>query len=145
MDSFLLWEQGIEIEAEFAGQTKRRVQVPPADVAAPATNTTIGLVATDAVLTKVQATKIAQMAHDGLARAIRPSHTMFDGDTVFCLGTGRRDLPVGEDFFPGQQAQAINDIGHAAAECMARAIIHGVLRAETYGDFLAFGDLKEIE
>src|SRR5206468_10689260 len=50
--------------------------------------TTLGVVATDAVLTKAQANKIAQMAHDGFARAINPVHTMTDGDTIFALGTG---------------------------------------------------------
>ena len=140
-----MWEQDVEIDDEFKGQTKRRVQLPPMDIAAPATNTTIGIVATDAILTKVQATKIAQMAHDGLARAIRPSHTMFDGDTIFCLATGHKDLPLGTDTYPGRQVQFINDIGHAAAECMARAIIHGVLSAKTMGSFLAFRDLKDLK
>ncbi len=51
-------------------------------------NTTIGVVATNARLTKVQATKVAQMAHDGLARAIYPAHTMGDGDAIFALATG---------------------------------------------------------
>lgn len=139
------WEQDIELDGEFVGQANRRVQLPRAGAAMPATNTTLGIVATDAVLSKVQATKIAQMAHDGLARAIRPAHTMFDGDTIFCLATGQKDLPVGKDFFPGQQAQAINDIGHAAAECMARAIVQGVLCAETSGNYTAFSDLQEIK
>jgi L-aminopeptidase/D-esterase-like protein len=74
-------------------------------------------VATDADLTKSQALKVAQMSHDGLARAIRPAHTMFDGDTMFCLATGRRRLPAIPGFFMASQAQAISDIGHAAAEC----------------------------
>lgn len=60
----------------------------PAPVLA-GTNTTIGVVATDAVLTKAQATRLAVMAHDGLARSINPVHTMSDGDTLFVLGTGR--------------------------------------------------------
>ncbi len=140
-----LWEQSIEIDDEFAGQINRRVQLPPADTALPATNTTIGIVATDAILTTAQATKIAQMAHDGLARAIRPSHTMFDGDTIFCLATGQKDLPLGADFLPGRQAQAISDIGHVAAECMSRAIIHGVLSAKTMGSFIAFRELKDFK
>jgi len=138
-----IWEQGSEIDDEFKGQTRRRVQLPPAEPASPATNTTIGIVATDAILTKVQATKIAQMAHDGLARAIRPAHTMFDGDTIFCLATGQKELPVDTDIYPGQQVPALNDIGHAAAECMARAIIHGVLSAKSMGSFLAFKDLQD--
>jgi L-aminopeptidase/D-esterase-like protein len=60
-------------------------------------NTTIGLVATDAALTKVEANRIASIAHDGLARAIRPAHTRYDGDTIFAAstrGTRRLDLEV---------------------------------------------------
>ncbi|HSG41834.1 MAG TPA: P1 family peptidase, partial [Anaerolineales bacterium] len=58
------------------------------------TNTVIGVVATNAKLTKAQATKVAQMAHDGLARTIRPAHTMLDGDTIFALSTGNRKADV---------------------------------------------------
>ena len=54
----------------------------------PAENTTIGLVATNARLTKAQARKVADMAHDGFARAIVPAHTMADGDTIFAIATG---------------------------------------------------------
>jgi L-aminopeptidase/D-esterase-like protein len=74
-------------------------------------NTVIGAVATNAALTKVEATKVAQMAHDGLARAIRPAHTMLDGDTIFALSTGNKQSDV-------------TTIGSFAAEAMARAIIH---------------------
>jgi len=140
-----LWEKDIEIGGEFGGLASRRVHLPQPVAPSPATNTTIGIVATDAVLNKAQATKIAQMAHDGMARAIRPSHTMFDGDTIFCMATGQRALPAGEDFFPGRHAPAVNDIGHAAAECMTRAIIHGVLCAESSGAYTAFRDLDDME
>jgi L-aminopeptidase/D-esterase-like protein len=74
-----------------------------------AKNTTLAVVATDAVLTKSQAKKIAMMAHDGMARAIRPAHTMFDGDIVFCLATGKRPLPETPGFFAAPAAQAINE------------------------------------
>ena len=57
-------------------------------------NTTIGVVATTATLTKAECRKLAAVAHDGLARAIRPVHSMFDGDTIFCLSTGEHDLGV---------------------------------------------------
>lgn len=57
---------------------------------APSLNTTIGVILTDATLTKAQAGKVAAVAHDGLARAVRPVHSMTDGDTVFCLASGRR-------------------------------------------------------
>jgi len=143
-DTGHLWERDIEINGEFGEQGGRSVQLPQSDAASPVANTTIGIVATDAEINKVQATKIAQMAQDGLARAIRPSHTMFDGDTVFCMATGRKNLPDTAGFLAGRQAQAISDIGHAAADCMSRAIIHGVLSAETTGIFPAFRDLEDL-
>jgi L-aminopeptidase/D-esterase-like protein len=79
-------------------------------------NTVIGVVATNARLTKEQANKMAQMAHDGLARTIRPAHTMFDGDTIFALSLG-------------DKAADINTIGAFAAEVMAQAILSGVRAA----------------
>ena len=62
-------------------------------VCSPGTNTAIGVVVTDARLTKEQANRVATVAHDGIARAIRPSHTMYDGDAIFCLATGVADAP----------------------------------------------------
>jgi L-aminopeptidase/D-esterase-like protein len=59
------------------------------------TNTTIGVVATDAVLTKAQAHRLAQVAHDGLARSINPVHTLSDGDTLFAMGTGKAGKTAG--------------------------------------------------
>jgi putative pantetheine hydrolase len=138
-----LWEGHLEINNEYGDQGQRRVEMPQALTASPIANTTIGIVATDAKITKVQAKKIAQMTHDGLARAVRPSHTMFDGDTIFCLATGTRELPEVKGILTGKSAQAMNDIGHAAAECMSRAIIHGVLAAESLGEFPAFRDLPD--
>ncbi len=82
------------------------------------TNTTIGVIATDAVLTKVQATKLAQMAHDGLARSINPVHTMSDGDTLFALATGRSTSE------PGMMV-----LGTMAAEVTARAVLRAVQAA----------------
>ncbi len=89
--------------------------------AASSSNTTIGVVATNADLTKVQATKIAQMAHDGYARAIQPVHTPADGDTIFCLGTGKLKIPL--DRFLGI-------IGALAADVMAEAILSAVQHAK---------------
>ncbi len=80
-------------------------------------NTVIGAVATNAKLNKEEANKVAQMAHDGLARAIRPAHTMYDGDTIFALSTGDRSADV-------------NLIGALAAEVFAEAIIRGVKAAQ---------------
>jgi L-aminopeptidase/D-esterase-like protein len=136
-----LWEAHLEIEGEFGPLGARAVRFPESDPLS-VSNTTIGVVATDAVLTKAQAQKIAQMAHDGLARAIRPAHTMFDGDTIFCLAAGPHPLPEIEGFFAAPKAQALNELGRAAADCFARAIVRAVLRAESLGDMIAFRDLE---
>lgn len=86
----------------------------------PAMATTIGVVATDAALTKAQCQKIAGMGHDGMARAINPVHTLFDGDTLFALATGERRAPdLGELFA----------LMAAAGDCVTRAIGHGLLAA----------------
>jgi L-aminopeptidase/D-esterase-like protein len=82
-------------------------------------NTTLGVVATNAVLTKPQLIKVADLAHDGLARAIRPSHAMFDGDTIFSLSTGDPQARI-----PGTTEGNLTDtIGHAAADAMVLAIL----------------------
>jgi L-aminopeptidase/D-esterase-like protein len=84
------------------------------------TNTTIGVVATDAILTKVQAHRLAQVSHDGLARAINPVHTMSDGDTLFALGTGVSGKTVG-----------MMVLATLAAEVTAQAIVRAVLAARS--------------
>jgi L-aminopeptidase/D-esterase-like protein len=84
----------------------------------PGTNTTIGVIATDAVITKLQARKLAQMGHDGLARSINPVHTMSDGDTLFALGTGLAAKS------PGMMV-----LGTMAAEATARAVVRAVMAA----------------
>jgi L-aminopeptidase/D-esterase-like protein len=137
------WEIAMEIDGEFGKQATRAVKLPPKPTTGPIQNTTIGIVATDAVLTKAQAQKVAQMAHDGIARAIRPAHTMFDGDTVFCLATGKRSLPEDSGFFQVPQALCINEIGQAAADCMSRAIIRAVLAAGSLAGMTAFCDLED--
>jgi L-aminopeptidase/D-esterase-like protein len=96
----------------------------------PAENTTIGVVATNAVLTKAQARKVAQMAHDGYARAIVPAHTPGDGDTIFALATGAR---------PGAANVAL--IGALAAEVMADAILRAARQAEGLAGVPAARDL----
>ena len=94
-------------------------------------------------MNKPQALKVAQMAHDGMARAIRPSHTMFDGDTVFCMATCRRKLPEPGGFFIVPHAQAVSEIGHAAADCLARAIIRAIVDADSVGEMQAFKELED--
>ena len=94
----------------------------------PFSNTTIAVVATSATLTREQANKMAQMAHNGLAQAIRPAHTMFDGDTVFALALG----PTSQQLQDSQLAAAhISAIGAAAATTVARAIVKAVRNATT--------------
>jgi len=85
----------------------------------PGANTTIGAVLTDAVLTKEQANRVATVAHDGIARAVRPAHTLYDGDTMFCLATGavsaRPDLveAVAADVVARAIAAGVRAAGHA--------------------------------
>ena len=86
-------------------------------------NTTIGVVVTDAELTKEQANRVAAVAHDGIARAVRPAHTRYDGDTIFCLATGAvAAVTAGTAPVP-----ALADLVEvAAAEAVARAIAQAV-------------------
>jgi len=88
----------------------------------PGENTTIGVVATNAKLTKAQATRMALMADDGMARAINPSHTMGDGDTVFALATGRWNGEVN-----------VTMVGALAAEAMSEAIVRAAVHADALG------------
>jgi L-aminopeptidase/D-esterase-like protein len=96
--------------------------------ARPFSNTTIGVVATNAILSKEQANKMAEMAQDGVARAIRPAHTLYDGDTIFALATG--DIPADASL-----------VGALAAEVVARAIVRGVRGARAAGGLPASSDL----
>jgi L-aminopeptidase/D-esterase-like protein len=89
-------------------------------------NTVIGAVATNAKLTKAQATKVAQMAQDGIARTIRPAHTMLDGDAIFALSTGAKKADV-------------STIGAFAAEVMAQAILRAVKTANAAGGLPGLG------
>lgn len=91
-------------------------------------NTTIGVVLTDAALTVEQANVVASMAHDGIARATCPAHTMFDGDALFVLASGTRG------------AGDVTLLGHAAAECVAQAIVRGVKLARGLGGVKAWNE-----
>jgi L-aminopeptidase/D-esterase-like protein len=92
-------------------------------------HTVIGVVATNARLDKTQINKVAQMAHDGLARTIRPAHTMFDGDTIFALATGKRRADP-------------SIVGAFAAEVTAQAVVRAVETARPAGGLPAFsGDV----
>ena len=91
-------------------------------------NTTIGIVVTDAPLSKADLKKVAEMAHDGFARAIRPVHTQFDGDTLFAVSTATHDENVKTVSHSGA---ILNSIGVAAAKVVEMAIIDGVTEAES--------------
>ena len=134
------WAWPFEQDGEFGGKG------PPAGLpddldyefanprmAKTAANTTLAVVATDMSLTKTQARRVAIMAQTGLARALRPVHTPLDGDIVFALSTGRRDLdnPVAD----------IAQLGTVAADCLARAVARGVYAAQTLGDMRCYRDV----
>jgi GNAT superfamily N-acetyltransferase len=109
----------------LVGKTLMRFTSGPLD------NTVIGVIAANANLNKEQVNKVAQMAHDGLARTIRPAHTMLDGDTLFALATG------------GHKAD-VNIIGAYAAEAVARAIIRAVLAAQPSGGLPSASSFRKV-
>jgi L-aminopeptidase/D-esterase-like protein len=121
------WAAPYERDAEFGGlgwpariDTTLRLKGGPG-IDATATSTTIGLVATDATLTKAQAHRLAIMAHDGLARAVLPAHAPLDGDTIFAAATGHRPL--------GEAIPELTELGYAATLVMARSIARAVYHA----------------
>jgi L-aminopeptidase/D-esterase-like protein len=137
------------LTAPPAAQIEAFAQLPPV---LSRLNTTIAVVATDATLSPAACRRVAIAAHDGLARTIRPAHTPLDGDTVFALATGAVEVPPPTDppaaFSP--EAELVTAVGAAAADCLARAVLVGVLAAEsvagipTYRDMLpgAFGSQR---
>ena len=125
------WAAPFEIGAEFGGLGLAPAAPPlaPQVKGAGPGNTTIGIVATDAALTQGQCTRMATAAHDGMARALVPSHTPLDGDLIFAAATGEKPLtdPLADTLM----------LGHAAALCVARAIARGVYEARAEA-----GDVK---
>ena len=95
-------------------------------------NTTIGVVATNARLTKAEATKVAQMAQDGIARAVYPAHTPFDGDTIFALATGTLDA-----------RPELLTVGALAADAVSEAILRAVRAAKGIPGYPAAGEMRE--
>ncbi len=104
----------------------------------PGTNTTIGVVATNIPFDKTRLKKIAQMAHDGMARAINPAHTMYDGDTIFAVSVSPQ-----KDSSRTTAADAVNLAGTAAAEVMAKAIVNAVKHAASVNGYPAASDWKK--
>jgi L-aminopeptidase/D-esterase-like protein len=107
-------------------------------------NTTIGVIATSAALTKPECRKMAAVAHDGLARAIRPVHSMFDGDTIFCLSTAQHVIATGSTpglRRPDARPAIINTLLAAAADCFALACTRAVIEAGSANGAPSYADL----
>ncbi|MBX6427176.1 MAG: P1 family peptidase [Variibacter sp.] len=119
------WAAPFEENGEFGGRgfpsSLPAAALTPRTKGSPATSTTLAVVATDAVLTKAQAKRLAVMAQDGLARAIYPVHTPLDGDIVFAAATGRR--PLADPIF------GLARLGTLAANVLARAVARAVYEA----------------
>lgn len=131
-DGRTFWAWPFEIDGEFGGH--RSGDVPPVVEPLPdqsrlaelgrtqaGANTTLAVIACNADLNGVECKRIAMMAHDGMARAVRPAHTPFDGDTVFAVASGQQAIGQGN----ARQVQ-IGRLGSAAADCLARAIARAV-------------------
>lgn len=114
-----LGSSGLHASAEDWGLSKFRPQ--------PRENTTIACIATDVALTRVELQRMAIMAQDGMARAIRPAHAPFDGDTLFCLSTGKKTIDN-----PAMRQVAVAQLGNVAADVLARAVARGVYHATNY-------------
>ncbi len=138
------WAAPFEIGGEFGGLGAAPHCAPHAplagtkaealpDAAGAGQNTTIAVVATDAALTRSEAKRLAIMAADGMARALRPVHTPYDGDLVFALATGR--VPLAEP-----RPLTLGCLGALAADTLARAIARGVYEARTMGPWTGFRD-----
>ena len=107
-------------------------------------NTTIGLVATDAVIERPEAKRMAMAAHDGLGRAVRPAHGLTDGDTIFAISTGAHAIGGDRDGLARtatSRVAALNAISAAAAQVFEIACVDALLTASSSGDLLAYLDL----
>jgi len=121
---------------QIAAYADRRTELSPL-------NTTIAVVATDAALSPAGCRRVAVAAHDGLARTIRPCHTPLDGDTVFALATGAVEVPP-DPTTPASmspEVPLITAVGAAAADCLARAVLVGVLAAESVAGIPSYRDM----
>ena len=130
-----LYARNLELEGEFGNLPGLEVS---GNLLSPLSarlgeNTVIGIVATDASLSKTEVTKVSQMAQDGIARAVSPAHTMFDGDTIFALSTGEKETN-------GRRGSLVSLIGAISADVFSRAIIHGVLNASSVNGIASYRD-----
>ena len=135
----VFWAFPFEQNGEYGGRRLGRDITLDLDLpddmkgARPQENTTIAIVATDAVLTRPELARIAVMAADGFARALRPVHTPFDGDIVFAVSTAKKELgPL--------RARDVMRLGNIAADCIARAIARGVYEARSLGNIKSYRD-----
>ncbi|MEQ9143154.1 MAG: P1 family peptidase [Parvibaculaceae bacterium] len=135
------WAAPFERDGEFGGHGTGRLMPETSDWtfgtkadAGPRENTTIGVVATDAALSAAECHRVAVMAHDGLARALRPAHAPADGDVIFVISTGKIAMP------DENRARWLTGLGTYAGDCVARAIARGVYEAESIGGHVAYRD-----
>ncbi|HEX6143906.1 MAG TPA: P1 family peptidase [Geminicoccaceae bacterium] len=129
------WAAPLERDGELGGQLPLAGPLAAADLdhlfpPERQTATALAVVATDAALTIAEASRVAWMAQDGFARAIRPIHTPFDGDSVFVLATGQRG--------PLEGPAGLARLGMLAADCVARAVARGVYEAEDLGPLRSY-------
>lgn len=137
----VFWAFPFEFDGEFGGRRLRsdyagvHDEVTPSDLrdSQARANTTIAIVATDTDVDRVELKRIAIMAGDGFARALRPVHTPFDGDIVFAVATGRRKISE-------PRAREVTRIGSLASDCLARAIARGVYEAKSLGESRGYRD-----
>jgi L-aminopeptidase/D-esterase-like protein len=120
----------------------RRYYVPPKqENVSSIQNTTIAIIATNAKLTKTQLTKVAQLAHDGLARAIRPVHSMLDGDTIFVVSVGGdKRIEIKPTSFAGEE---VDIVGGAAGDVLVQAILNGMQAAQSIPGWTSYSDWKK--
>lgn len=144
--SGLPWEAGSTRLRRPSASDRTRL-VARMEAAVPPLNTTIGVVATTAALNKAECSKFAAVAHDGLARAVRPVHSLLDGDTIFGVATGRDDLgsfaAASEPGAPPRRARVmwLNAVLEAGATCFAAACTDAVVLAAATGDDPSYRDL----
>lgn len=140
-DAFWAWP--FEQDGEFGGcRPAQDWHMPPGDLPAdlkvgvsPSANTTLAIIATDADLSRVELKRLAVMAADGFAHALRPAHSPFDGDAVFAVSTACRAVDE------AARAQTVLRLGTLATDCMARAIARGVYAAATLGWARSYRDI----
>jgi L-aminopeptidase/D-esterase-like protein len=135
------WAADHELAAEFGVHWPDR-RYDPAGDASTRLNTTVGVVAVDTELSKAECRRLAMAAQDGLARSVRPAHSMFDGDTVFALATGARPLStVTGTFAAPARAAELDRLCTAAAEVFARSVVHALLAATPLPGLPAYRDV----